>query len=231
MSVFPEIRFRAARPVPPTVLPGPAMNTPVPLGRARPPAGLVPMKVPVRRSFDPASTTPTPRKRLTTRPLITESSASTWSPTASSPALVPLSWILRTASSPVASVLALAPSCVYPSMITVSVIAGSGVAGVMVFTAAVLWMPKLMVSAPRVSFASSMAARSVHWRPALVETSQTSSARLRSLALPTDVTTNVTSACAGVGRATVAAAAITATSVSKIDRDAERPSSMFPPPW
>jgi hypothetical protein len=145
--------------------------------------------LPVNLLPEPDTRIPIPSNRLIASPFTVLSEAWISRPIASTPAFMPLIWTRSTASFPVARVFALAPACVNPLIVTLPVTGGSGVAGVIVLTPAPA-MANSILSFPAVSLASWIAARSVHWIPAVACASHTASVRSRSLAFPTAVTVN-----------------------------------------
>src|SRR3990170_4758748 len=104
-------------------------------------------------------------------------------------------------------------------MVTASVMSGSGRAGEMVFTEAVLLMLNLIRSAPGVLLASWMAALKVHWLPLVRDTSHTLLFMFLSPASPVRLTVKVAASAGPENRArSTPAKASAASARSAFDR-------------
>src|SRR5215472_5337617 len=108
-----------------------------------------------------------PLQRLRTSPRTTLESLPVPRSRPSDDPKAPDSSMSRTALSPAASVLGLAPGCVYPSIVTGAVIAGRAVFGLIVWTPA----PEMLkwIAVPECALAYVIASRSVHDPDPVVE--------------------------------------------------------------
>src|SRR5688500_19882255 len=104
--------FRAAGVVPPIVLSAPPDDTPYRPSRPMVPAAFVPRKLPSTTPARPARKTWAAGKRLTTSPRRTDPSPRNTRPDALAGRPAPVSWTLRAASTPTASVLGVEPGWV-----------------------------------------------------------------------------------------------------------------------
>ncbi len=153
---LPEITFRSSSVAPPIVLFAPRISIPLKFGRAAVPATFVPTKLPSTELPALSITIPAPsEKRLTTSPRMTLLSASTRSPSRGGSAA-------PDTTVPSISMIGEPANCgsVSPSIVRVSRIGGSAVAGVIVYGSEPA-MSNPIVFVPASRFAASIASRSV----------------------------------------------------------------------